>query len=149
MSLGSAASLVEEPFPFSHTIRVESQSKNRSDYDLHHPKSHHPYMRKRERLWRLLHQHPSNHSCLRIFDVMVVLPEPFGPAITIRTGRCSVPLLLPHASTGRAPRQKAPPCSSTDSCQLSVVSYASLFCCKNSKKLRNISEKPHFSSIRM
>lgn len=58
MSLGSAASLVEEPFPFSHTIRVESQSKNRSDYDLHHPKSHHPYMRKRERLWRLLQQHP-------------------------------------------------------------------------------------------
>ena len=93
MSLGSAASLVEEPFPFSHTIRVESQSKNRSDYDLHHPKSHHPYMRKRERLWRLLHQHPSNHSCLRIFDVMVVLPEPFGPAITIRTGRCSVVLI--------------------------------------------------------
>ena len=28
MSLGSAASLVEEPFPFSHTISVESQTKN-------------------------------------------------------------------------------------------------------------------------
>ena len=38
-------------FPLFPYYKGRKSNKKRNDYDLHHPKSHHPDMRKRERLW--------------------------------------------------------------------------------------------------
>ena len=88
--------------------------------------------------------HTEKQASLGIVEVIVVLPDPFGPAMTMSTGRClsvsmlkqsfqihvsvvrrNVPLhplssasppLQPRASVARASRRLAPPC-------LSVCTY--------------------------